>query len=60
VVPCEAYILHPPGGLVTGDALEVEAVLTGGAKVLVTTPSAAKFYRAGPGRARNTDTTVIL
>ncbi|MDR1313262.1 MAG: urease accessory protein UreD, partial [Deltaproteobacteria bacterium] len=46
VVPCEAYVLHPPGGLVTGDALEVDAECGPGAKALLTTPAASKFYRA--------------
>jgi urease accessory protein len=55
-VPCEALALHPPGGLVTGDVLEVEAVCGPGAKALVTSPSATKFYRAkaSPGTQRQT------
>ncbi|MDR3153688.1 MAG: urease accessory protein UreD [Deltaproteobacteria bacterium] len=46
ILPCEAYALHPPGGLVTGDVLEAEAECGPGAKALVTSPAAAKFYRA--------------
>lgn len=44
--PCHAVILHPPGGMVGGDALYVEIVAEAGAEALVTTPSAARWYRA--------------
>ncbi|MDR2612038.1 MAG: urease accessory protein UreD [Deltaproteobacteria bacterium] len=46
IVPCEVYVLHPPGGLVTGDALEISAACGPGAKALLTSPAATKFYRA--------------
>jgi urease accessory protein len=52
---CHVYLLHPPGGLVSGDALRVSARLGPGARALVTTPGAGKFYRArerGPTDAR--------
>ena len=43
------YILHPPGGVVGGDSLDVNINVNSNAKVLITTPAAGKFYRsAGP------------
>lgn len=39
------YMLHPPGGVVGGDLLTVEASAEEGAAGLVTTPGATKFYR---------------
>jgi urease accessory protein len=47
--PCHVMLLHPPGGLVAGDSLEVEVAVEAGARVLVTTPAAGKVYRAGGG-----------
>jgi urease accessory protein len=48
---CHVYLLHPPGGLVAGDALEVRVQVDPGAHVLMTTPAATKVYRGngGPG-----------
>lgn len=43
---CHLYLLHPPGGVVGGDRLEVELNVAPGAQALVTTPGAAKFYRS--------------
>lgn len=40
------YLLHPPGGLVSGDRLEVELDLAPHAQVLCTTPGAGRLYRA--------------
>jgi urease accessory protein len=42
---CHIYLLHPPGGMVTGDALNVCATLNNGAHAVFTTPSAGKIYR---------------
>ncbi len=48
-VPCHTYLLHPPGGVVGGDRLDLEVGVAGGGHALLTTPAAAKFYRsAGP------------
>lgn len=43
---CHVYLLHPPGGVVGGDRLEIRAELDIGAQVLLTTPAAGKFYRS--------------
>ena len=42
---CHVYLLHPPGGLVAGDRLDVNIDLDPGAHALVTTPAAGKVYR---------------
>jgi urease accessory protein len=47
---CHVYLLHPPGGLVGGDSLRVEARIEAGAHALLTTPAATKVYRT-TGRA---------
>ena len=41
---CHVYLLHPPGGVVGGDSLQLQLSLDAGAKTLLTTPGAAKFY----------------
>jgi urease accessory protein len=47
--PCHSYLLHPPGGVVGGDQLDIEVTVESGGHALLTTPAAAKFYRsAGP------------
>lgn len=43
---CHTYLLHPPGGVVGGDSLNIQVKSRGGAQVLVTTPGATKFYRS--------------
>ena len=45
---CHLYLLHPPGGLVSGDWLTVSLQAEPGSHVLVTTPAAGKVYRAAP------------
>lgn len=42
---CHVVALHPPGGMVGGDRLEIDIELTEAAQALITTPSAAKWYR---------------
>ncbi|HKJ94985.1 MAG TPA: urease accessory protein UreD, partial [Gammaproteobacteria bacterium] len=47
--PCHTYLLHPPGGIVGGDRLQIDVRVEPGAHGVVTTPAANKFYRsAGP------------
>lgn len=53
---CHAYLLHPPGGIVGGDSLDVELQLDREARALVTTPGATKFYRSDGRLARQTQT----
>jgi urease accessory protein len=43
--PCHVYIIHPPGGVVSGDELSLEAHIRSQAHALLTTPAAGKFYR---------------
>jgi urease accessory protein len=43
---CHAYILHPPGGIVPGDALSLDIAMETGAHGLITTPAATKVYRS--------------
>jgi urease accessory protein len=44
------YLLHPPGGMVSGDLLEIEARLEPNTAALITTPGAGRVYRARPDR----------
>jgi urease accessory protein len=46
--PCHVYLLHPPGGVVCGDELQLCAKVHSRAHALLTTPAAGKFYRRGP------------
>ncbi|HEX7441383.1 MAG TPA: urease accessory protein UreD [Caldimonas sp.] len=43
---CHNVLVHPPGGIVGGDVLEVEARVAEGAHALITTPGATRFYRS--------------
>ena len=43
------YLLHPPGGLVTGDTLHIDLTIESGCGGLFTTPGAARVYRARSG-----------
>ena len=54
--PCHVYLLHPPGGLVGGDQLNLEVQLHDNSHALITTPGAAKFYRSAGPVAQQTQT----
>ena len=43
---CHNVLVHPPGGLVGGDTLEVRVGAAEGSHGLVTTPGASRFYRS--------------
>ena len=49
---CHTYILHPPGGVVGGDILNMDIEANSGAHALITTPAAGKFYRSSGPFAR--------
>ncbi|KAF3980934.1 MAG: urease accessory protein UreD [Methylococcales symbiont of Hymedesmia sp. n. MRB-2018] len=51
---CHVYIIHPPGGIVSGDQLSINVQLGHKTKALITTPGAAKFYRSNGEQAVQT------
>jgi len=49
---CHVYLLHPPGGVVGGDRLELLADFEPGASALLTSPGAGKFYCSDGAEAK--------
>ena len=43
---CHNVLVHPPGGLVGGDTLDITVAASGNAHGLITTPGATRFYRS--------------
>lgn len=43
---CHVYVLHPPGGIVSGDKLSINVNAGQDSAALITTPAAGKFYRS--------------
>lgn len=49
---CHVYLLHPPGGVVGGDQLELRVDQQPASRALFTTPGATKFYHSSGEYAR--------
>jgi urease accessory protein len=48
---CHNVLIHPPGGLVGGDTLDIRVNAGGAAHGMITTPGATRFYRSAGDRA---------
>jgi len=53
---CQVVIIHPPGGVVGGDELELSVRVGTSASAQITTPGAAKWYKANGHVSRQTVT----
>ena len=48
---CHNVLVHPPGGLVSGDTLDISVTASGTSHGLITTPGATRFYRSSGAAA---------
>ena len=48
---CHNVLVHPPGGLVGGDVLDIDIEVAPQSHGLITTPGATRFYRTVQGQA---------
>jgi urease accessory protein len=48
---CHHVLVHPPGGLVGGDQIDIQVQVNEGAHAFVTTPGATRFYRSSGATA---------
>lgn len=55
---CQHIIVHPPGGLAGGDRLQIDAHAGSGAWAQLTSPGAAKWYRASRTASQHLNLTV--
>jgi urease accessory protein len=53
---CHVYLIHPPGGVVGGDELNLTVNVNKQAHALITTPAATKFYRGNSFQAKQIQT----
>jgi urease accessory protein len=51
---CHNVLVHPPGGLVGGDTLDIQVSVQENAHALITTPGATRFYRSAGETAAQT------
>ncbi len=49
---CHLYVLHPPGGVVGGDSLNIDVECSRDTSTLITTPAANKIYQSNNQLAR--------
>lgn len=49
---CHVYLLHPPGGLVAGDSLDITLRCEPNSQFLLTSPSASRIYCSNQQRLR--------